>query len=112
MAGSGKRGPLHGVIAEFGLDVVGHDMHRHILPEIVSGDLHQTVVGTTPRPGCGSGAPGNDHAPGAGQKVLRAVSHRDILIDSRRSGDPDDLGTNLQSEPLNHFLRGASGRCM
>ncbi len=114
VAGRGERGSLHSVVAKFTLNIVSHYVHRHILPEIVSGDLHETVIRTTPGSRGRAGVPGHDHTLRSRKKILRAMSHRNILVESGRGGDSHDFRPGPQAEFFEHFFCGVPGgsRCV
>ncbi|MEE9179955.1 MAG: hypothetical protein V3U22_03595 [Vicinamibacteria bacterium] len=62
---------MNGLIAFLTLYEIGHDVDRDVLPEVVAGDFHDPMIGSSPRPGGRPRVACDDDGLGAQQNVGR-----------------------------------------
>src|SRR3989441_6817555 len=95
---------LDRVVGQRALDEVAHRMDRHVLAEIVAGDLHHPMIRTAPRARARPVAARDDDAPGPRQDVLRAIAFRHLLAERLDRRDPDHARAGLEADSFHLLL--------
>ncbi len=91
------------MIAFLTLYEIGHGVDRDVLPEVVAGDFHDPMIGSSPRPGGRPRVACDDDGLGAQQNVGRPMAFGNVLVEGIGGGDADDQRPGLQTGGLYLF---------
>ena len=95
------RGWRHdGVVVEFALNKIRDDLNDQVITKIVTINFHKSMVGTLPRPCCGTAGTQHHNTARTGQYVSRSMAFRRGIVPTFSRRNTNDVNAGIDCDFL------------